>query len=183
MPRVSRERNKQLNWDDLKYFLVVCNTGSIRGAAEELEVNHATVSRRIKHFEKSLGEQLFERTSKGYVRTELGEEIFHEAIHLQERLKTVERRAVGKDDTLSGEIRVTLPDQLAQNLLMPGFADFCERFPQIQLEIIDSTKVFNLANREADVAFRLCDEPDDHLIGRKLATIHRACYMYLRSLP
>lgn len=172
-----------MNWDDLKYFLTVCRTGAIRSAAEELEVNHATVSRRIKQFEKSLGEQLFERTSKGYVRTDLGEEIYNEAIHLQDRLNSVERRVAGKDDTLSGEIRVTLPDLLAQNLLMPGFADFCQKYPDVQLEIIDSTKVFNLANREADVAFRLCDEPDDHLIGRRLATIHRACYMARKLLP
>ena len=162
---------------------MVCNAGSIRLAAQELEVNHATVSRRIKSFEKSLGGLLFERTPKGYVRTKLGDEIYQEASHLQERLKSVERRVVAKDDTLSGEIRVTLPDLLAQNLLMPGFAKFCDRYPQVQLEVIDSTKVFNLANREADVAFRLCDEPDDYLIGRKLATIHRACYMSRKLLP
>jgi len=171
-----------LNWDNLKYFLVVCNAGSIRLAAQELDVNHATVSRRIKSFEKSLGEQLFERTPKGYVRTKLGDEIFHEAAHLQDRLNSVERRVAGKDETLSGEIRVTLPDLLAQNLLMPGFAGFCALYPEIQLEIIDSTKVFNLANREADVAFRLCDEPDDYLVGRRLATIHRACYMSRKLL-
>ena len=94
-----------MNWDNLKYFLVVCNTGSIRLAAQELEVNHATVSRRIKNFEKSLGDQLFERTTKGYVRTKLGDEIFHEAVHLQDRLKSVERRVAGKDETLSGESR------------------------------------------------------------------------------
>lgn len=172
-----------MNWDNLKYFLVVCNTGSIRLAAQELDVNHATVSRRIKRFEKSLGDQLFERTPKGYIRTKLGDEIFQEAVHLQDRLNSVERRVAGKDESLSGEIRITLPDLLAQNLLMPGFAEFCDLYPQIQLEIIDSTKVFNLANREADVAFRLCDEPDDYLVGRRLATIHRSCYMSRKLLP
>ena len=172
-----------MNWDDLKYFLTVCQTGSIRSAAEELGVNHATVSRRVKGFEKSLDEQLFERTSKGYIRTEFGNEIYNEAIHLQERLNTVERRAAGKSETLSGEIRVTLPDLMAQNLLMPGFAEFCRQYPEIQLEIIDSTKVFNLANREADVAFRICDEPAEYLIGRHLAEIHRACYMARKLLP
>ncbi len=172
-----------LNWDDLKYFLMVCKTGSVRTAANSLGVNHATVSRRIKHFEESLGEQLFERTSKGYVKTLVGEEIYYEAAHLQERLLTVERRVAGKDGSLSGEIRVTLPDLLAQNLLMPGFAEFCSKYPDIQLDINDSVKVLNLANREADVAFRLCNQPEDYLIGKKLATIHRACYMARKLLP
>ena len=172
-----------VNWDDLKYFLAVCQTGSIRTAAAKLSVNHATVSRRIKSFEQSLGEQLFERTSKGYVRTISGDEIYRNAAHLEQLLLTVERKIEGKDTKLSGTIRVTLPDLLAQNLLMPGFAKFTEAYPELQLEIIDSTKVLNLANREADVAFRLCSEPPDYLIGRKLATLHRACYMSRKLLP
>ena len=56
-------------------------------------------------------------------------------------------------------------------------ADFCELYPDIELEIIDSTRPLNLANREADVAFRLCESPPDYLIGRKLANIHRSCYI------
>ncbi len=166
-----------MNWDDLKYFLSVCQNGSIRSAAKALKVNHATVSRRINSFELALGERLFERTPKGYLLTAVAEELYQEASHLEERLSSIERLVAGKDETLQGEIRVTLPDLLAQELLMEDFAAFCLEYPQVQLEIIDSTRAFNLANREADVAFRLCDEPPDYLIGRKLANIHRSCYI------
>ena len=63
-----------MNWDDMKYFLAVCRAGSIRAAAKLLDVNHATVSRRINSFEASLNLRLFERTAKGYERTAAGEE-------------------------------------------------------------------------------------------------------------
>lgn len=172
-----------MNWDDLKYFLAVCRNGSIRAAANELDVNHATVSRRINNFENSLKQRLFERTTKGYLLTKIGEDILAEASHLEERLGTVARMVAGKDKELVGEVRVTLPDMLAQDLLMPAFAKFCQLYPQIEIEIVDSTKVFNLANREADVAFRLCAEPPDYLIGRKLAVIHRACYIATDLVP
>ncbi|NRB37094.1 MAG: LysR family transcriptional regulator [Pseudomonadales bacterium] len=172
-----------MNWDDLKYFLAVCRTGSIRAAAIELGVNHATVSRRINSFEASLGERLFERSAKGYRCTALGDEIFVESSQLEQCLKSIERRVAGKDNTMVGDIRVTLPDILAERLLMPDFADFCEQYPEIQLEIIDSTRALNLANREADVAFRLCDTPPDYLIGRKLANIHRSCYIAKKLYP
>jgi len=171
-----------LNWDDLKFFLMVCRTGSLRAAAIELKVNHATVSRRIKSFEANLGQLLFERSPQGYIKTPVGEDIYQEASHLAERLNSVERRVVGKDNTLFGEIRITLPDIFAQQLLMPFFGEFCQRYPDIELTLFDSTKVFNLANREADVAFRLCKEPPEYLIGRKLAVIHRSCYMAKKSL-
>lgn len=166
-----------LNWDDLKFFLAVCREGSVRAAGERLGVNHATVSRRISAFEKSLGQRLFERGNKGYARTQLGEEIYNEASYLEDRLSAVERLAIGKDEKLSGDIRVTLPDIMAQDLLMPAIADFCREYPDVEMEIVDSIKLLNLANREADVAFRVSNKPPEYLIGRKLAVIHRACYL------
>ncbi len=166
-----------MNWDDLKYFLMVSRTGSIRGAAAALGVNHATVSRRINNFEQALGQRLFERSAKGYTCTASGHEIYKEALHLEERLSHMERRIAGQDRSMQGEIRVTLPDLLGQSLLMPDFADFSQLYPEIELEIIDSMQPLNLANREADVAFRLCQQPPDYLVGRKLAQVHRACYI------
>jgi len=178
-----QEKSDMLNWDDLKFFLAVSRAGSVRAAAEELKVNHATVSRRINSFENSLGQRLFERTSQGYVRTRLGDEIFNEAAYLEERLSNVERRIMGNDEQLSGEVRVTMPDLVAEELLLEGCALFCQQYPQVELDIVDSIKLLNLANREADVAFRIVKEPPEYLIGRKLAVLHRACYMAKKNLP
>lgn len=166
-----------LNWDDLKFFLAVSKAGSVRAAAAHLNVNHTTVSRRINSFELALGQRLFERTSKGYIKTKLAEDIYNEASYLEERLNSVERKIIGKDDDLSGDIRVTLPALLGSDLLMPGFAKFCQLHPNIEIEILDSVKELNLANREADVAFRIVKNPPEYLIGRKVAVIHRACYI------
>jgi len=165
-----------VNWDDLRYFLAVCRTGTIRAAAQELGVNHATVSRRINSFEESLDERLFERSASGYECTAIGSEVYDEASHLELTLKTVERRIAGKDTSMLGDIRVTLPDMLGAHLLMPFFAEFCALYPDIELEIIDSHKALNLTKRDADVAFRLCDTPPEYLIGRKIGCVHRAVY-------
>lgn len=166
-----------MNWDDLKYFLAVCNKGSIRAAAIDLNVNHATVSRRINKFESSLGKRLFERTNSGYICTTFGENIYKEACALEQIIHSVSRKVESKNDSLSGEIRITLPDLLAEDLLMPSFAKFCQNYPNIELDIKDSTKTFNLANREADIALRICDKPPEYLIAKKLAHLHRCCYI------
>ena len=157
--------------------------GSVRAAAAELKVNHATVSRRINNFEASLGQRLFERSAKGYIRTQIADEIYQESSHLEERLSTVARQLAGKDNTYCGDIRITLPDLLARELMMPAIAEFCRQYPLIHIEIIDSSRVFNLAKREADVAFRICDQPPEYLIGKKLAVMHRSCYMARKLLP
>ncbi len=166
-----------MNWDDLKFFLAVSRLGSIRSAAQHLGVNHATVSRRINQFEQATGQRLFERTPGGYIRTSVADQIYEEAHHLEERLNTFSRRIMGGNDDLSGDIRVTLPQLLGEGFLMPSFAAFCERYPAVELEVLAAAELFNLSHREADVAFRICQQPPDHLIGRKLVSMHRACYI------
>ncbi len=166
-----------MNWDDLKFFLAVSRTGSIRAAAQSLGVNHATVSRRINQFETSIGKRLFERTPGGYIRTVTADQICEEAHHLEERLNTFSRQILGENKDLVGDIRVTLPQLFGEFMLMPAFSEFCEKYPQVELELLASTELFNLNNREADVAFRICQNPPEHLIGRKLVSMHRACYV------
>lgn len=172
-----------MNWDDLKYFLMVCRTGSIRSAANNLGVNHATVSRRINSFEESIGERLFERSAQGYSCTALGQEIYQEACQLEGQINSVERLVSGRDRSMCGSIRLTLPDIIAEHLLMEDFAEFSQRYPDIDLEIIGSSRSFNLASREADIAIRVCkDQPPEHLVGRKLANMHRAVYISRKRL-
>ncbi|MGJ8681642.1 LysR family transcriptional regulator [Paraglaciecola sp.] len=169
-----------MNWDDMKIFLVLCQEGSIRMAANKLSINHTTVSRRINKLELTLGKRLFDRETTGYRLTRTGEEIYDELNVIESRLNQIERKIMGEDNTLSGDIRITMPDIIAEHLLMPGLAKFSQEYPEIQIEIKESAKMFNLVNREADVAFRVVKEPPEYLIGRKLASIHRACYMSAR---
>jgi hypothetical protein len=49
------------DWEDVRYFLAVARKGSVRAAAERLEVTHSTVLRRITQFEVRLGAQMFEK--------------------------------------------------------------------------------------------------------------------------
>lgn len=48
-----------INWDDLKYFLALYEAGKVNTAAHQLNVNYATVSRRIDRLEDALKLKLF----------------------------------------------------------------------------------------------------------------------------
>lgn len=170
-----------MNWDDLKYFLAVARAGSIRGAAKNLDVSHATVSRRINNFEQQIGFQLFNRSGNGYEKTRAGEEIYAQAVHLEETLYNVHRLAGGKDKALSGPIRVTAADIVAEHLLIDPIASFARLYPNIDIHILDSVRSLNLANREADIAIRVCQSPPEHLIAHRLAGVHRAAYTHISN--
>ena len=144
-----------IDWDDVRYFLAAARGGSVRGAAERLGVNHSTVLRRIAQLEARLGAQVFEKLPSGYRLTDAGEEIVEFAVQMEASSNQLETRVFGRDQSVRGPLRVTLAPTLATHLLMPDFAEFARRHPEIEMEILSYGDLLNLTNREADVAIRV----------------------------
>jgi molybdate transport repressor ModE-like protein len=55
----------RMDWDDIRYLLALVRRGSVRAAAADLQVNHTTVTRRIKRMERQLGSRLVQRIPGG----------------------------------------------------------------------------------------------------------------------
>jgi DNA-binding transcriptional LysR family regulator len=144
-----------IDWDDVRHFLATARGGSVRAAAKELAVNHATVLRRIAQLEERLGAQMFERLPSGYRLTPAGEEVLDLAIQMEATSHQLETRVFGRDQSVRGPLRVTLAPFLASHLLMPDFAEFARLYPEIEMEIAPSGNLLNLTNRDADVAIRV----------------------------
>ncbi|EJC75243.1 LysR family transcriptional regulator [Rhizobium hidalgonense] len=144
-----------IDWDDVRYFLAAARGGSVRAAAKRLAVNHATVLRRIAQLEDRLGAQMFEKLPSGYRLTAAGEEVLEFANQMEASSHQLETRVLGRDQSVRGLLRVTLPPFLATHLLMPDIADFARLHPDIEMEIVSTGEVVNLTNREADVAIRM----------------------------
>jgi DNA-binding transcriptional LysR family regulator len=144
-----------IDWDDVRYFLAVARGGSVRAAAVALGVNHSTVLRRVAQLEERLGAQMFEKLPSGYRLTPTGEEVLELADQMEASSRQLETRVFGRDQTVRGLLRVTLAPPLATHLLMPDFAAFARRHPDIEMDILSSGELANLTNREADVAIRV----------------------------
>ncbi len=147
-----------IDWDDVRYFLAAARGGSVRAAATRLGVNHATVLRRIAQLEARLGAQMFEKLPSGYRLTAAGEEVLEFADQMQASSHQLETRVFGRDQSIRGLLRVTLPPFLATHLLMPDIADFARLHPDIEMEIVSTGEVANLTNREADLAIRMVSD-------------------------
>jgi DNA-binding transcriptional LysR family regulator len=171
-----------LDWDDLKHFLALSRYGSVRAASDKLGVSHSTVARRIEAFEKRLGVRLFERSPGGYAITIAGEEVLAVAEQIESEVHGLERRIVGRDQQLSGDIRVTMVDILATHLLMPHLTEFTQTYPDIALEVVITYDPLDLGKREADIALRFTDKPPEHLIGKRLVTLHSTAYASVEFL-
>jgi DNA-binding transcriptional LysR family regulator len=169
-------RGVEVNWDDLRLFLAVAHSGSISGGARQLDLQHSTVSRRMRKLEQDLGVRLFDKVPSGYVLTTAGENLMQAASRIEREVLLVDGVLSGKDLKPSGPLRVTAIDNMATTVLMPMFTGFSRQYPEVTLHLMVSNSDVSLAQREADVAIRLTNKPPDTLIGKRVITVSSAIY-------
>lgn len=129
---------------------------------------------------------LFEKLPRGNRPTPLGEALIDVAGRMESLTHAGARyeRAVGQD--LSGVVTVSLPEPVAQYLLLNELFELHEAFPQIELRINTSIRFVDLDRLEADIVVRGSQQPPDHLVGRRLFPTCITYYAnrdYLASTP
>ncbi|MFE8602097.1 LysR family transcriptional regulator [Archangium violaceum] len=165
-----------LDWEDLRVFVALARAGSLSAAARALRVSHATVGRRIAALEETLGRALFDRRADGYALTAEGAAVLEQAQGMDERALAILRRA-GRDTGLTGTVRLTATEAMAERFLIPRLAPFRRRHPGIDLEVLSDSRSLSLARREADVAVRLARPRAGELITRRLSTLAYGVYV------
>ena len=169
---------EDLNWNDIRLFLVLMRCNSLREASSELGVGHPTVRRRLDALESATGLSLFHRRPDGLHPTLQGEHLLDAAQQVQRAVDELSRRARAIEPDLRGPIRVTMSRPLAQ-MLAPDFAAFVREWREIDLQIDVGGELADLAGMQADVAIRAMSigrTPEDELSGRKAATAWVAVY-------
>lgn len=157
-----------MDWDDLRVLAAVGRRGSFSGAAQEVGLNHSSVSRRMRGLEAALGVRLFTPMANKLLLTAAGEELFETAVRMAEHADHGARQVAGRDATLRGPIRFTTVDATARNL-MPSLRRFMQRYPEIELEIVVGQDFANLTRGEADVVLRATHAPPPTYVGRCVA--------------
>jgi DNA-binding transcriptional LysR family regulator len=174
---------QHINWDNLRYVLMVANKGSVAAAARELEVNRTTVLRRINTFQENLNCRIFDRGENGYVLTAEAEEMINAAREVENTLFNMQRQIAGHELRLEGELRVTTTDSFMLSLLAPHLASFRQIHPHIVVDLLVTNSLLDLNRRDADVAIRPTRHPDANLVGRRLRDIEFGVYAAPELLP
>ena len=164
------------NWDDLRYFLALCREGSVTGAGRALGVNHTTVARRIHALEDAFGARLFDRSRDGYEMTQAAENMYEHVRHIEELTQAIDRDVFGQDTELKGPLKITVAHDAAERLVIPRLNEFRTAYPCIDLDLLTTTGLVDLAAREADIAVRMTAKPPDYLIGREILPLCHGIY-------
>ena len=166
-----------MEWSDVRIFLAVARAGTLGAAARMLHLSHPTIGRRLRALEEAAGHVLFQRTAEGFVLTEEGGAVLTHAERMEEHALAMERRLAGDQQRLEGTLRISSADWFGAYVLPPVIADYAHLYPRVEIELLTGTRLFNLAQREADVAFRIVpfDAPD--IVQRKLIQMRYGIYV------
>jgi DNA-binding transcriptional LysR family regulator len=160
-----------LRFGDLPLVLALARTRTLAGAAESLGVDLSTVFRRLNALETRLRVRLFDRSARGYQLTPAGQRAASAAERIETELLALDRDITGRDQQLSGVLRVTASETFSFAVLPRLFARFQSLHPRIRLVLTIDNRVMDLSRREADVALRVRRPLDQGLFGRKLTGI------------
>lgn len=155
------------DWDDYRLILALARTGTLRAAAVDLGMTHTTVSRRLAMIEDARG-KVFDKLPGGYQPTRLGEALIDVAGRMESLTQAGARYERAVEQDLSGVVTLSLPEPVAQYLLLEDLFELAETYPRIELRINTSIRFVDLDRLEADVVVRGQQAPPEHLVGRRL---------------
>lgn len=135
----------------LRAFEAAGRHRSFTGAAEELNVTHAAISRHIRGLEQRLGVQLFSVAARGVELTDAG------GRYLQLVTPAFDQIALATEELTAardGVVSISCEPTFAVKWLMPHLGDFKEKHPEIDLKIDATPRLADLERHECDVAIR-----------------------------
>lgn len=135
----------------LRAFETAGRRRSFVGAAKELNVSHAAVSRHVRGLEARLGVQLFRTLPRGVALTEAGE------TYLAETSKALDLIAAATDRLTAGvrrRVSVSAEPTFALRWLAANLGDFHAGNPEVEVVVDASAEIADLRSGEWDVSIR-----------------------------
>ena len=157
-----------MNWDDARIFLAVARAGQILGAARRLELNHATVSRRVAALESALGTKLFRRLTTGSELTVEGQRFLGVAERIEADMIAARAEIAVEGDAVEGVVRIGAPDGFGVAFLAPRLGALTECHPALSIQLVPVPRSFSLSRREADIAITVERPTEGRLVASKL---------------
>ncbi len=173
---------ERLNWDDTRLFLALARQGTLSGAARELGIGLATISRRVERMEHALGLPLFLRHQNGYDLTDQGAALLPRAEAVEQALQDL-RQAAGAETQISGLVRLATVETLVTSFITPALAPLLAAHQGLDVEVLFSPATVNLHRHEADLALRLIRPETGNLRMRQLAQMGFGLYAAPTGAP
>lgn len=157
--------------NDILIFLSVVETGSFIAGGKAFGFSRSTAGKAVTRLEDTYGARLLNRTTRALSLTDEGRRLYAHGQTIRAAIEAVDVGIVGDPGVPRGTLRITAPDALGRQLLLPTVQRFLKTWPEMQVELSFSDHVSNIVKDGFDLAVRVgVNTPDQGLIARTLLT-------------
>ena len=150
----------------LSAFEAAARHASFALAADELCITPSALSHRIRLLEEFVGERLFIREARAVALSEFGRryvDVVRAALAALSDFPLPNRGVPAQ-----ARVKITVPPTFARFLLVPRLSEFCNRHPDIVVELFLSVPLYDLSLSESDVEVRFGIGKYPNLVTEKL---------------
>lgn len=159
--------------DGVEAFLRVAERQSFRAAAEDLGVTPSAISQTVRQLEDRIGVPLFIRTTRSVGLTEAGALFHAQAAPAFAMLLSAWESARTLGDRPAGLLRLNMPRSVVPLLIEPIIADFCAKYPDVDVEVTGEDALIDLAASGHDAGIRVGELLEADMISVRLAPAFR----------
>ncbi|MCW8356361.1 LysR family transcriptional regulator [Marinomonas pontica] len=157
-----------MNAADLTLFVNVADAGSFNKAAQQAGLSTPALSKRISKLEQDLGAQLIHRTTRRLSLSEAGESLYVHAKNIEGQVSDAIASVSAFSQGLTGTIKMSVPTISGELLLAEAVAEFCQKYPNITVDMRLENDFVDLVGEGLDLAIRTGKLEDSSLIAKPL---------------
>jgi DNA-binding transcriptional LysR family regulator len=152
----------------MNVFVHVVDTGSLTAAALACDLSPTMVGNHLQALEERLGTRLIHRTTRKQQISVFGRAYYDRCVEILGLVNDAENLALDHHATPRGRLRLTAPVIFSNECLIPAIADYCERYPEVQLDVVATDALSDLIEDGFEAAIRIGTPSEPDVVARPL---------------